>query len=1607
MVEPSAISQNQPSSNQTAPASSKKNLVEQKVEIWKKSLLDLTRRSRLVYFKSSKTSTVQITNPSPNEIFRRLVEDEEELTFARAIRAVPDLYEDEGGESKPNVEEKEIPGNLSTNSKVGELQSQLYRLRRHWKTWQEEQGIHVLYLTLGMLHWREVEHSGEECLAPLILIPVGLEKEKLDSPYRLIGVDEEIVVNPALAFKLENEFGISIASLPDEPTWTDMESALRCLGTAVDDAGWKVTDEIWLTKLSFEKIAMYRDLSNQIDAAASHPVIGALASGTGLDAQGEIPALEDLDNMIQATEVFPILDADSSQLEVLVRGRARQQMIVYGPPGTGKSQTIVNLIAQFLRDGKKILFVSEKTAALEVVFRRLRENGLDIACLELHSHKKKKSEVISELGRTLADTTRGPNAGDYEEQFRVLRERQNTLNDYVKVLHKPMGSIKYTPYMAYGRLARFTSSPYINFDLPKRPVLQTNASELDDWLLAVRRLSKESKTWNNYPNEPWFGTEIDLGKYTFETKSRILALVAEASLAVKSAISVIGSISGHLGLPPASSVSESRKLLAILDHMNGAVKIESAWLTSDVKNLETSLGQAVDSRKHATALASAIAERKQVFDKSILSVPTIREILNRYESRYNTPFRVFISDYRKDKALLTQHCENKRISYGVALTGLRASVTTIVNLGWLEQNREKNKSWFGSFFKGPFSKWTEIESGLNWSIQFRQLLGPIQVPENFIRILSDVDTSQRNVKQCRESLAAELSAVDSKLAALKEYLKGQSVKGGTLENSSFQDLEHWLDSKKDGIDLQNWVSLQVATEDCKRRGLEPFVKSAMARRIESVDLEGAFGRAFWTAWTADTQEAEPLLKAFSPTSHESIVEDFQSVDRQLMDTTVKLILDEVRKRRPKNVESGAKSSQLGILQKEIQKKKRHRPLRRLISETTELLQELKPCMLMSPLSVATYLPEGTAHFDAVIFDEASQVRPEDAIGAILRGDQLIVVGDNKQLPPTDFFHVDTDFEDEDSIDNQSSLESILDECAAIPGFEQVHLNWHYRSRHEELIAFSNREFYENRLITFPTAEVPGSSGAIRFKHVETGVYDRGGSRTNRAEAIATVNVLADHLRQTGGQKSLGIITLSIAQEEAILTEWERRKVEQPDLDVLVNNGTPNEPFFVKSLEKVQGDERDFIFLSIGYGPDQNGIVHMNFGPINRAGGERRLNVAVTRAREGVQVISSMLPHQMDLARLTTGNMGVKALRDYLEYAYKGGVFPERITGTGSPESEFEIWVMNALQSRGYKVDSQIGFSGFRIDLGVRHPDIAGRYILGVECDGATYHSHRTARERDRLRQEVLEKLGWNIYRVWSTDWIRDPKPSVDSIAKRIEELREKGKIGISEPDLSPKTERALPRPDDPESGRSDDIKTFERDKTYGMREYEYYADGSSFRKRKIYPARYGAGLEERQLVDLLRPIIVKEGPIHMNALARRLEENFDIFHAYGSKAYRGHAILKAISNVGGFFIAYGFIATSDSQYQQAEPRVPKNGDRARPIEEIPVPELARAAVVIVRAEFGLPRTELARLVARTMGCSRIGGTIRDRISEAIDLAIHAGMIREEDGQIRLGGGTAD
>ncbi|HUG80367.1 MAG TPA: AAA domain-containing protein, partial [Bryobacterales bacterium] len=474
---------------------------------------------------------------------------------------------------------------------------------------------------------------------------------------------------------------------------------------------------------------------------------------------------------------------------------------------------------------------------------------------------------------------------------------------------------------------------------------------------------------------------------------------------------------------------------------------------------------------------------------------------------------------------------------------------------------------------------------------------------------------------------------------------------------------------------------------------------------------------------------------------------------------------------------------MDVLRSEMAKRGSHMAIRDLLVKTGPVVQKIKPVFLMSPLSVAQFLAPGTLEFDLVVFDEASQVKVVDSYGAIVRGERLVVVGDSKQLPPTDFFEsLQREQEEEHAA---ADIESLLKKVESrLREVDRPMLRWHYRSRHESLIAFSNRRFYENRLVVFPSSVTDPDWLGLSLSHIPTGVYGRGEPKANNpVEARHVAEAVMEHARRqvqvpTDERESLMVATFSAAQRDAVDDAIEIARRQNPSYEEFFTEGQ-REPFEVKNLESVQGDERDVVFISVGYGRDKDGRLTNNFGPVNSDGGDRRLNVLCSRARNRCVVFTNFLSSEI----APSENLGVSALKAFLAFAETGDIDDPQV-GRGDPENEFERSVREELVRCGHTIDAQVGCAGYRIDLAVRDASRPGRYLLGIECDGAMYHSAKSARDRDRLRQEVLESRGWRVHRIWSTSWFRDPEKEIQRAIAAIEEARTSQPQPRTLPDLA-------------------------------------------------------------------------------------------------------------------------------------------------------------------------------------------------------------------------------
>lgn len=574
--------------------------------------------------------------------------------------------------------------------------------------------------------------------------------------------------------------------------------------------------------------------------------------------------------------------------------------------------------------------------------------------------------------------------------------------------------------------------------------------------------------------------------------------------------------------------------------------------------------------------------------------------------------------------------------------------------------------------------------------------------------------------------------------------------------------------------LPTWTNYVKTRQQLSSTGLEKIIRCLESRQIQPEQLEQAIGLAIYHRLSQDIFAENASIRDFNGLSHQAIINKFKDDDKKLMKwQRQKIAFNASRKDVPQGVGSGRTSNytEYSLIRREHEKKKRHIAIRSLLDRAPKAVKALKPCFMMSPMSVAQYLKPGSFQFDMIIMDEASQILPEDAIGALARGAHegscSIIVGDPKQLPPTSFFHSSVSNEDdEENMVAVEQSESILESVASHGSFFTRRLRWHYRSRHESLIAFSNKHFYDSDLVLFPSPMEEADDLGIRFTKVN-GCFEN----SRNVEEARKIVAKALEILQASPDESIGMVAMNSQQRDEIQIQFEQQLQEYPHLQVLVDEKAKTDPVFIKNLENVQGDERDVILISMTYGPATiGGKVYQRFGPINSASGWRRLNVLFTRAKKRMHIFSSM--GSLDILAAETSSKGVKALKAFLEYCERGHLHQAVITGKAS-DSDFEIAVIDALKKYGYQCEPQVGVNGFFLDIAVRNSNRPNQFLIGIECDGATYHSAKSARDRDRLRQEILEGLGWEVHRIWSTEWFKNPEAALMPILNRLKELEKK------------------------------------------------------------------------------------------------------------------------------------------------------------------------------------------------------------------------------------------
>jgi very-short-patch-repair endonuclease len=1361
-----------------------------RLETWKRKLLDLSLRNPLVNFRSGSKKVIPLLVPDIGMLEDHLARGPLKLA-PRSGTLDPSgprdltLERERSGRNIPaEMLAEELSRGLVRADLGGEFDGIVVEIFRAARLALEETGTNTLFLALGSLHWYESAASEERRVSPLVLVPVRLERSS-PGQYRLVATDEDTRVNVTLLEKLARDHQIdpqSVYDIGNDETGFDVRGALSAFTSLVKDLPrCEVQDSAHLGLFSFAKFLLYADLDERLEQVAAAPVVRQILDrSTRANDGSPFPAEHELDLVKEAgTSICPV-DSDSSQSAAVQAALVGKSFVLQGPPGTGKSQTITNLIARAAFEGKRVLFVAEKQAALSVVQRRLNQAGLGPYVLEVHSSKAGKKELLNQLQSALnAASIQSP--ADWEAEAGRLYRLRDELNAYVVALHTRRASGE-TIFEVISRLNTLANAPKVSLAL-SRPgeIAKDRLAALRE---AVATAAVHADAVGSVASHPLRGVRIttwrvDLADQASTAIETVRAALTEFTSALEGWLSAIG-VARSLAVK--LTTAEVKPLLAVAklaqpQRWSARVLLtEPGWesLKSDIMSLARA------GKERDTARAELLQRYSQAYlelDHAGLNTAVTTAshafVLIRWLKRRQAiaPIRPTL----KERKLPDDATLRADLAKGALVRERTAQLT--------KTDSSAARALGGLLHQGE-ADWTAVEAAVASAGDLRKLLATYPAsgaitPEQFKSAVVDLlDTDQFKLEPgsparvAAEAFLAASTKVHVALPSLQSLLEiSDSALFGKPGDAFLGSLAANLDRWFGGLNrLAEWAPWQRVFRRDDVPELRPLLDSIDAGQLLPTDANRAFEAAFARAWLGAVMPGEVSLRDFTHESRYRQIVEFGRSDKKVQELSRQVISARLASQVPRSTGVAvAQNSEAGILRRQLQLQRNHKPVRKLVKELPTLLPKLKPVWLMSPLSVATYLDPAVPLFDLVVFDEASQIPVWDAVGAIARGAKAVIVGDSKQLPPTDFFKQQSDGQPADDADVEE-LESILDECLAAD-LPELKLKWHYRSRHESLIAFSNAQYYEGGLLTFPSADDRPERLGVSMRHLPAARYDRGGSRTNKGEAEAIIDELCVRAA-AGDTRTVGIVTFSSAQQMLIEDLFDERVRMNTQLQQAYRTG--DEQLFIKNLENVQGDERDVILFSICYGPDENGKVSLGFGPLNRDGGERRLNVAITRARQQVIVFTSLHPDQIDLNRSRA--KGLAHLKHFLDYAARGPkALAEIITPGGQDdcESPFESAVCRELRDRGFNVETQVGCSDYRIDLAIRHPDHPGRYLIGIECDGASYHSAKTARDRDRLRQQVLEQLGWTLHRVWSTDWLQNRDRCIERMLTAIEAARTK------------------------------------------------------------------------------------------------------------------------------------------------------------------------------------------------------------------------------------------
>lgn len=1584
-----------------------------RLDKWRRDLLDITARNPLINMKTGSKAVPLMASDAASL--------EDALATGASFAVLPRPQEWDGisaynqkpfesasyiGSYAASAEDEMSRGRLRTPLSDADLEKTVRSIYRLSIKEMEESGCNSLFFSIGVLRWYDDKNKTTARYAPLILVPAELTKRQ--KGYSVKRMDDDTVFNVTLLEMLKQEHGLCIPvsdPLPEDGEGVDVDRILQAFRRGIcEKEGWEVLDTCALGVFSFSQYVMWKDLGTNFDRLRENTVVDCLYDSK------PYPDSDPLSDDADPLGLCLTVPADSSQIRAVRAVSEGRSFVMHGPPGTGKSQTITNMISNELFNGRTVLFVAEKMAALEVVQERLRKIGIADHCLEMHSNKTEKSKVLDQLRRA-----QNAASGFDEEKLRSLvsslEDQQHRLDRYVSALHqaRPWG------LTAFECISRYEACGRNGEEFPVRPddakrmspqsvsrIDQTVREACTAWSLVSDidcDVLRSVKTRNVAAS-----LSSDAEKATGSVKN-----TAEKLLEIEKRITAIGlpAIGGDiaafcdriLSMDPrtASRPELADQIDGLLDSIDSMRSSAAAWSDSRRPSEIEWIGSMIPGAK---ALLSELA-KTDLLDPSgpsslIDSIEDLAATAVRIKDDMDAVSRVwFDSVYALDRDWPVGPAWNDvgtkgLLGKGKAKKDFMQKTSAVLKDPSVNFKDLASTVNIVSSISGDVGRITAFASSQHdpepsWRAELERVSDENRKTASALKELNLDPSSFDDIRERCERCKPLLKARDDACAAWKESMSAMASLLGTDDSMGPEACIEFCDELEPFLhrlfDWANWNDSTSRLESVGLGGARKLIESG----AEPDDVSDSAMRSVYRTMIDLCRQDSEALRMFSASTFESMIEDFKKLDERYSDYNRRLLRYKLYLNSPRNTDA-ARGSELYILNQAINSTRMRKSIRTLLGEIPNILPKLCPCFLMSPQSVAQYITMDYPRFDVVIFDESSQITTCKAIGALGRSRTSVIAGDSRQLPPTSFFQKRIE-NDEETVD----IDSFLDDCLSLD-IPQTYLEWHYRSRHESLIRFSNSEFYEDRMLTFPSPN--DLEARVSMRRVD-GTYIRN-SRCNPKEASAVVDEIRRRCVDPALRgSSIGVVAFSISQQYCIQDILDNRT--SADKEFYDGLSAMPEHLFIKNLETVQGDERDVILFSIGYGPVEDGTVYQNFGPINREGGGRRLNVAVSRARSEMIVFSSM--SFTDIKLTPTSNKGLKALRSFLQFAQNRGTFGDRARDVPSDsDSSILSEIADILKEKGYSMHFDVGSSRFKVDAAVVDPDNPSRYILGILSDGESYRESGNTRDREYAREDVLRRLGWNIVRVWSIEWYFRKDKTVETILSELEKLR----THVRDP-TNAESATVL----DDESTQETEPETEEPEEApLACADIAPPISG----RRRSYTEPHVSGptcppqiaVSSIPVIDsTVRLILEKESPASEEHLIRLYCDAVGISRLGQKNRDMLVSKLRRLfePDIADCFVTYWANPSEKESFDIYH--VADDPEQSRRIEHVPLPEIVNAACDTVSLSGSIERKEMIKAVARTLGYKRTGTTINEIIGHAVDLAVTDGTLLLENERYTL------